>query len=275
MIELSVEETAPPSLGELLSLHIDSQIKNNFDYSTATARKQDIQNFISANKEKLKPNQLNVKAIRSSFNPMLESKLKIAGKDPEKIMKKNTKLKFNKGLNKSAISPETQKGSNDESPDSKPKLEGVQQGQLGLIQAPAYDEASVSATFSALILPLKIAYPEIELLTDAEKEALGKMWLPAFNLYLADQKYAVIGIPLFATLGIFIPKIVEGRKKHLITKSKEEGQLKMEEISEGSTVRKESEIPETVATPPEIVPNNKPAIGEVVEVLPKQEKKIE
>lgn len=264
------EEQQKPTLAELLHAHVDNQIKNKYDYSTATARKQDIQNFISNNKNNLKPEQLSIKLVRSSYNPILEKKLKESGIDPEKVLKKNTKLKFNKNLN-AKITPETQTGANDETPTGKPQLQGQQGAQIGIAPPPAYNEESVSATFSALILPLKIAYPEIELLTDKEKEALGKMWLPAFNLYLADQKYAVIGIPLFATLGIFIPKIVEGRKKHMIKQSKEEGQARQEEISDGIVKRPESEIPEK--QPEKIPDSGEPVIGSASEklVLPQKE----
>ena len=44
------------------------------------------------------------------------------------------------------------------------------------------------------------------------------------------ENWAIIGIPFLATLGIFIPKIVEARKKKKIRESKEEGLEKQKEI---------------------------------------------
>ena len=64
---------------------------------------------------------------------------------------------------------------------------------------------------------LKLNYPDLENLSEEEKDSLGKIWLPFFNKYLSD-KYSEILIPVFATAGIFLPKITQARK---IKKSKQ------------------------------------------------------
>jgi len=79
----------------------------------------------------------------------------------------------------------------------------------------------------------RLAYPDLELLTEEEKDALGKMWLPAFNRYLTE-KWAIIGIPFLATVGIFLPKIIAARKikKEKETEKKEQDQTKQQKNSE-------------------------------------------
>ena len=225
------------SLADLLRIHVKKRLDEKFDYSLATNRKQDILDFISQNKSKISQDQQDVKKVRASMHNILDSELKERGLHPESIgLKKNkqkSKLKFNSDMN-AKITPSAQAGVNDTTP-KKPMQQDPNMQQQ--IMQPAYDEASVSATFSALFLSFRIAIPDIELLTEDEKTALGKMWLPAFNLYMSNEKWAVIGIPLMASLGIFLPKILEGRKKGKIRKSKLEGNLRQKEIDDKNEQR--------------------------------------
>jgi len=220
------------SLADLLRVHVKKRLDQKFDYSLATNRKQDILDFITENKSKLNESSSQIKNVRASMHNILESELKERGLHPESIgLKKNkskSKLKYNSDMNP-VITPSAQAGENDTTP--KKQIQDPNQQGLQIMQ-PAYDEASVSATFSALFLTFRIAVPDIELLTDDEKSALGKMWLPAFNLYMSNEKWAVIGIPIMASLGIFLPKILEGRKKGKIRKSKLEGNLRQKEIDD-------------------------------------------
>ena len=202
-----------------------------YDYSLATNRKQDILNFIEANKSQLNEAQRSINTVRSSFTPILDKEFESRGLNPQTMNRSvkgmSKKLHYNSDLNAN-ITPQQQAGVNDTSP-KKPTPAEQQQQQQQIIQ-PAYDEGSVSATFSALFLTFRMVVPDIELLTQEEKTALGKMWLPAFNLYMSNEKWAVIGIPIMATLGIFLPKLLEGRKKGKIRKSKLEGNLRQKEI---------------------------------------------
>ncbi len=266
-----------PALASLLREHIANQIKNKYDYSTATSRKQDILNFIELNKDNL-DKDVTVAKIRSSHDPLMKTMLKESGMDISQIQrthKGKNKLKFNSDMNKSNIDPKPQQGKNDETP----KQQTPQNLEQPMAQAPiqAYSTEAVSATFSALFLTIKVAIPELEELTEDEKKALGEMWQPAFNLYLQNEKLAVIGIPVLSTLGLFIPKIIAGRRKGKIAKSKQEGLLRQKEIDEKNAIKeheikmqKESRgVVEVEKPKAETIPK----IGEVSDnlVLPKKE----
>jgi len=273
------EQKKKPSLADLLRVHISKQLDKNYDFTLATNRTQDIKNFIQENKSNLEKNQLTVNTIRSTYTPILDAEFIKRDKNPA-TMNRSTKgktqgLKFNTDLNAN-ITPNAQAGEKDTSP--KPKMQNQNQDpnqQMPIMQA--YNEEGVSATFSALFMTVRLAIPDVELLTQDEKDALGKMWLPAFNLYLANEKYAVLGIPILATLGIFLPKILEGRKKAKIRKSKGEGLERQSEIDtknetrskEIKEIQKENSTnPETKSTLQEIVDKNK---DKPKDVLPKTE----
>lgn len=263
------------AVAPLVREHIQTQIKNKFDYSTATQRKSDILNFMELHKEKL-PQDYTVAKVRSSHDPILKQLLKQNNIDTsnfERQSKGQNKLKYKSDMNKSNIDPKPQKGKNDESPNQQQQnLEQPMPQQM--IQA--YSVEAVSATFSALFLTLKVAVPQLEDLTDDEKKALGEMWQPAFNLYLQNEKLAVIGIPILSTLGLFVPKILAGRKLGKIKKSKEEGLLRQKEIDQKNLIqqmkideqKKNRGITETQEVKKEI-----PKVGEVKQdlVLPKRD----
>jgi len=73
------------------------------------------------------------------------------------------------------------------------------------------EPAAVEAAFEGLWTIPKLWWP-LESLTKEEKEALGRMWLPAFRKYLSEH-LAYIGLPLLATTGIFAKHIKEARDK--------------------------------------------------------------
>ena len=209
------------SLADLLRNHINAQLESKYDYSNNQNRKADIQNFIEKNKPQLDKNQIKVVAVRPSHTRILDECLKNKGIDPSSLGRTTKKPKFIGDLN-AKITPEPQAGVTDTTKDEKPKQiqQGgtqVQVGQDGQIIQPIFTKDSVSATFAGLFLMLRLNYPDLELLTDAEKSSLGELWLNFFNKYL-DSKYAEVMIPLFATAGIFIPKINRARK---IKKEKE------------------------------------------------------
>jgi len=227
-------ETKFPVLAELCHSWITDKIKSKYDFSTATSRTKDIQNFMQTNKNKISSNQFNLKNIRDSYMIQLKRVLKNMDIDPNSIgLKSKKKLKYNAGIN-ATITPDPQAGKTDTSPDKKNMINtGVPDPanpQVQLQVPEIFDESAVSAVFSALFLTFRLAVPDMELLTDSEKESLGKIWKPAFNMYFSNEKWAMLGIPTIATLGIALPKILEGRKKGKIRKSKEEGNLKQHEI---------------------------------------------
>lgn len=275
---MSENKPTAPSLADLCRAHINRQLDKNFDYSLATNRTQDIKNFIQENKSRLTKNQLTVNTVRSTYTPLLDAEFIKRDKNPA-TMNRSTKgkkqgLKFNTDLNAN-ITPNAQAGEKDTSP--KPQMQKQDPNQMQMQMPQAYNEEGVSATFSALFMTVRLAIPDVELLSKEEKDALGKMWLPAFNLYLANEKYAVLGIPILATLGIFLPKILEGRKKAKIRKSASEGNERQKEIDTKNEDRQIEikGIQKTDSTNPEL----KSTLAEIVEknkdlpkgILPKKE----
>ena len=86
------------------------------------------------------------------------------------------------------------------------------------------EPVAVEATFEGLWTIPKLWWP-LESLTKEEKEALGRMWLPAFRKYLSEH-LAYIGLPLLATTGIFGKHIKEARDKRKSEQENEEKEKK-------------------------------------------------
>jgi len=266
-----------PVLAIDLKNWIESKVKSNFDYSLATNRRLDIENFIKSHNQKYE-NKLKLESVRASHSPILNKVLTAQGINPESLGKrknKKTGLKFNSDMN-SQITPSPQAGETDTTPKNIPQGQ-MQAGQAGL-QLPmqeTFSKESVSASFSGLFLTLKIAFPDLEDLTVDEKKSLGELWHGAFNLYISNEKMAVIGIPLISTLGMFIPKILASRKKTKMRKSKEEGLNVQKEIDSKNTVQQERiEVAKQENKPP-VDEIQKPTIKEILEnnkTLPKEEK---
>ena len=264
------------SLAELTNNWITEKVKAKYDYSTATSRQQDIQNFMQAHKSQISEEQFKLKTVRDSFIPQLKKVYNRFDIDPKSLGLDKKKLKYNPKIN-STITPDPQSGKTDTSPKEKPTGQiktGVIDPNTGqqMVVPEIFDEQAVSAVFSALFLTFRLAVPDMELLTDNEKESLGKIWKPAFNMYFSNEKWAMLGIPTIATLGIALPKILEGRKKGKIRKSKEEGLLRQKEI-DGKNETQQQQIDkakkENQTKPPEIIPENKPSIGQIsTEITP-------
>jgi len=197
------------SLADLLRNHIREQLAQNYDYSLASNRKADIEIFIQRNQKDLDKKQTS-KAIRPSHSKILDEQLKNKGIDPASLGRTPKKPRFNSDL-KPNITPEPQAGVADTSP--KPKAgDPIPQGGVVPVVPETFDTKAVSASINSLYLMLRTVYPDLELLTEEEKDSLGALWKSAFNKYLTDN-FAEIIIPLMATFGIFAPKILEARKK--------------------------------------------------------------
>ena len=252
---------------------IESKVKSNYDYSLATNRRSDIESFISKFNSKYE-NKLVLENVRASHSPILNKVLEAQGINPESLGKrknKKTGLKFNSDMNPK-ITPSPQAGETDT---TKPKVDP--QNPQGIIMTPPeiFSKESVSASFSGLFLTLKIAFPDLEDLTPEEKKSLGELWHGAFNLYISNEKMAVIGIPLISTLGMFIPKILASRKKTKLRKSKGEGLEKQKEIDSKNTTQQEKIEVAKQENNPTLPQENKPSMQEILEknkTLPKDEK---
>ena len=86
------------------------------------------------------------------------------------------------------------------------------------------EPAAVEAAIEGFWTIPKLWWP-LESLTKEEKEALGRMWLPAFRKYLSEH-LAYIGLPLLATIGIFGKHIKEARDKRKSEQENEEKEKK-------------------------------------------------
>jgi len=96
------------------------------------------------------------------------------------------------------------------------------------------ESAAVEAAFEGLWTIPKLWWP-LESLTKEEKEALGRMWLPAFRKYLSEH-LAYIGLPLLATTGIFGKHIKEARDKKKEKDAEQEKSKKSNEKLEDGNV---------------------------------------
>jgi len=206
----------------------------------------------------------------------LNKTLKANGIDPESLGRrknKKTGLKFNSDMNPK-ITPNPQAGETDTTkPQAQPQ--GVNPQGVILQTPEIFSKESVSASFSGLFLTLKIAFPDLEDLTESEKKSLGELWHGAFNLYISNEKMAVIGIPLISTLGMFIPKILASRKKTKLRKSKGEGLEVQKEIDSKNVIQQEKIEIQKVENKPTMPQESKPSMQEILEknkTLPKDEK---
>lgn len=212
------------SLADTLRNWINQKLDENYDYSLASNRRMDIANFVSAN-PKLKTTK---EKARPSFDRVLTHSLKLRGIDPRVLGRKVKAPKYYGSDLAAKITPEPQAGAVEP---KKPTEQKIQAGVSTTAGVPTpvpqmyanFTEEGVAASFNALFLMFRLLYPDLELLTENEKKALGTMWLPAFNRYLTE-KWAIIGIPMLATMGIFLPKLITARKikkeKEIIEKEK-------------------------------------------------------
>jgi len=136
------------------------------------------------------------------------------------------KTRFRKPKNSdinAIIKPEPQKPIIEKHPVDIVNEEIVQQNSQPVQNQPQIknehiEPVSIEAVFEGLWAGLRLWWP-LDDLTKEEKKALGGMWLPAFRKYLTE-KWAIIGIPLSATLGIIMPKIANARKESTDKKKK-------------------------------------------------------
>jgi hypothetical protein len=218
------------NLSDTLRNHINSKVDEGFDFSLQSSRKTDLDNFILNNKS-THP-EWKAKSIRPSYARILDECLKNKGIDPKSLGRQVKKPKFAGGMD-STITPKPVAGQV-ETPDNAPKIEGQQQApivagapqvqtQLPNPYAESFDEDGVGATFSAITMMFRLALPEFETLSEHEIKSLGKMWLPFFRKYMTENM-AVVGIPLLATIGMLLPKIIKAKKANKINAEKKDAE---------------------------------------------------
>lgn len=223
-----------PSASDLLREHINKKLDEKYDYSTKPNRTADIKEAAEKYPELKK-----LSSLPASHNKILKQCLKNHGIDSRTMGLNKKIVKFHSDMIPE-ITPQPQPSNpNQNKPpvlaskaqyqlDDKGKPVLGQDGKPILLEQRVnynnFDAEGVGATFQALFVVLRMTIPEIEMLTDREKESLGKMWLPAFQRYLSEN-WQIIGIPTLATLAMIIPKVSDGRKKK---KKREELEEKQE-----------------------------------------------
>lgn len=207
------------SKAQLLAEHINKKLEENADLNTLEGRKKDFAEFLLENKP--------TTFTKSHYLDILKRELKrknidakaygLSSKSPT-FIRKTSDMKVNLTAHPSKVEQKNP-------PDPKNKIEtaqikkpdGTPASQEEIKQLISdyrinFNEQNVAITIKALYNVLKLRYPDIEGLTDDEKEILGQLWLPAFQKYLAES-YAIIVIPAISTLAIISPKINEAKKK--------------------------------------------------------------
>lgn len=214
-----------PSQADILREQIDAKIKENYDWSN-TQLKREFKNQLL---EKY-PDLFSKTSLDSNFYRILNKCLIRAGKDPRSYGLKGKPPKLNTASNdmEANIRPEPQDGSVTQKEEqtqnkiqqSTPEEQTQEQPQDNAKNWENFDEEAVGAAFQALLIPIRAMYPEMESLSDQEKKSLGKLWLPAFKKYLSEH-WALVGIPLLATVAIIAPKAGKARRAKLDKQKKE------------------------------------------------------
>lgn len=212
------------TLSDTLRNYISNKVDESYDFSLQSSRKADLDNFILINKSR----GWKSKSVRPSYHRILDETLKNKGIDLKSLNRQVKRPKYGGDTGITAeIKPMPVSGKVETTTapavatSGAPRVEGQQQQQQVNPFAQSFDAEGVGATFSAITVMFRLAYPEFETLSDIEKSSLGKMWLPFFQKYLTENM-AVIGVPLLATIGMLLPKLLKARKLNGENKIKSE-----------------------------------------------------
>lgn len=195
------------SQNEKVRASIEGAIDGGKDLTLRSERTALINDYIKRNSD------ASPGSIRSAFSKQIPAVVKERGLDPSKVKAtKHVKAKYDKSLNiqadtKGADIGETQKAQVGAG-------QQQQQRQTGP-QAPiVYTAEGVGEMWGGLIETVRLKVPEIESLNAGQKTALGSLWLPLANRYLATHERAAIVFMCLTTAGIIGGHIVDGVRKH-------------------------------------------------------------
>ena len=228
--------SATPTKSNSLREHISKKLDEKFDYSSKSKRGNDVTDFMKGHPQFGKlDDKKDRDRVSKLHNQILKEILKNRNIDARSVglEKKPFSPKPNQDM-LSEITPDPQ-ASDPKQPTlpgqtTTPSTTPTDTSSLTIIppnQNEHMTEDMVSAFFNACFISIRIAYPELDALTDKEKENLGKMWLPGFKKYLSEN-WAYVGLPLMATLGMFAPKIAAARKKHKEVEEKKKADIKVQ-----------------------------------------------
>ncbi len=208
-----------PSKAEQLREWISKKLDVKADLASLDGRKKDFEEF-----EKLHPNE---KFAKEQYLNILKTELKKKRIDPRSYGLSKTIPSFKKQGSDMKVTNEPSPQPQPASPPSqqkqapqgeqKPATQEELKEQIPKDFAMHYTEENVGVTIKALYMSLRAKWKYLEDLNDEEKKTLGELWLPFFEYYL-KTKWAIVVIPLLATIGMITPKIQRAQK---IQKEKE------------------------------------------------------
>ena len=221
--------TVEISQADLIREHIVKQLSNGVDYKNRSTKKADIKEFMASHPE-LKSNE---KKISDHFGKILKE----IAKD-NKISKQQVGIIERKPTVNPAMINSDMQATIEARPQSEilvgapsqvvqPQIAGEQQQQL---QNPMsankgnHDEKAVAAAITAFYLILRTGFaPEAELLSDDEKESLGKLGKPVFDRFFGENEDLIVCF--LGIGGVMVPKLAKGRKLRKEKQAKEKKAL--------------------------------------------------
>ena len=213
---MSQTEPEPPSKAELIAEHINKQLDAKVDLTTLAGRKKDFVE-LGKNNPKLtftKPHYLDILKREIKKRNMDAKAFGLTSKTPT-FVRKTSDMKTTLEAHPSKVT-EKQPKSKDTTEIAKIETSTTaNQEEIRDVMDEVrinYTEKNVAVSIKAVYNVLKIRYPEIDDLTEEEKEILGELWLPAFQKYFAD-KYFILIVPMLSTLTLISPKIQKAKKK--------------------------------------------------------------
>lgn len=225
-------KVAKPSQSDLIRSHISSKLDQNYDYSSLSNKRLDIDEFCKAHNI---TNPKIIKNIGKLHNKMLKDVLNKRNISPASVgLEKRIPSMRGEGGIDATIEPKPQQ-SKAPITTQDPKQQPTTTTQTGLQTQPiipvvqVFDEEGVKATVHAFYLGIASFFPDAEDLSAQEQTSLGKMWTPIFNKYLSEKMEIIITV--VATAGMMIPKLNRARKLNKAKQPKDKIETK-EEISE-------------------------------------------
>jgi len=225
------------SQADLLREFIEKKFDEKYNFSKASYKKKAIKEFVQLHSEL----DTTEKKIGKHFSDILREVGNQKNIDPAQMGIKKPKI------NPAMISQNSDMQAIIEARPQSAVLIGAPQVQQPLIAGqsqipqanPAnkgnHDEKAVSAALTAFYLVLRTGFaPEAELLSDDEKESLGKLGKPIFDRFFGENEDLVICF--LGIGGVFVPKLAKGRKLKKEKQAKEKNELEEKPDEQKSSV---------------------------------------
>lgn len=216
----------PITQADSLRTWIENKIKEKFDYSKASYKKNDRIAFCNAHPE-FKATE---KSIRSHHNKILDEIGPKNGKTPNELGKKVPKVSSTMLSSKSDMDSSIEPVPQPEIPGTIPSGPQIP-GQPPTPDAPYINPNmtvdSIGAIAQGGMAGIKAILPELELLTEEEQKSIGAILLPPLSR-ISDERIQLYLLPILGVLGIVGPKIAKARgiRKEKKIREKQEKEIK-------------------------------------------------